>query len=828
MSKLVCVSVLALLAALAMSAASAGGTETPVALSIKADIDGDKLFDDLESKLAAVSDGDSLRVVVVLKQAATIGAIDMLQDSVGSFELRHRYSVIPGFAATVTKAQAEALAGLPVVAQVEEDSKVSASNATAQASFGVTKARIDAGVTGDGDGNPNAYTKDDFVAAVIDSGIDDSHEDLNGGKVIGWNDFVNGLPDPYDDNDHGTHVAATIAGAGDARGDRLYRGAAYEGALVGVKVLDANGNGFMSDVTVAINWVVSNKATYGVEAINLSLGTATCSNGSDATSLAVNSASAAGIVVAVAAGNFGPGTCTIGSPGAAAGALTVGAMADTGTVAAPDTGPNGFYQAAFSSRGKTLDGRIKPDVSGPGVSITSADAGTSTGYVAFNGTSMATPFVAGVALLMLDANPALTPSQVKSTIMGTAIDWGRGGDNKTAGTTGQDIDYGAGRLDGYAAIETAKGADIGTSPSAPVHEFHDGTLGGTGQLVDFPLSVTSTDFPIAATLIIPSINGSSAASPNLDLRLYDPSSVQVASAVTTGRQDQLGYKPLTTGTYTLRVVSANGSGGFMVDVSGPLGVAGPDLTPPTVVSVSPADGLTNVARSTNVAATFSEAMNQASVQGAFSLRDPGANVVAGAFSWNGNTLTFNPAADLAQSTTYTARITTAANDLAGNALQSDKIWTFTTAAAVTSVTDFADAAIVDKGTVTGTLARLQANDNSFYQVNGTSTQPRETQWRGLFTGVPAGLTSLKLVVRDKCSGASTRTIEVYNVVSGTWVVLDQRSLAGTETNLLLTPPGPASDYVDASGQLSVRLRTVRSGSLQRHRTDVLQAQYDVP
>ena len=114
----------------------------------------------------------------------------------------------------------------------------------------------------------------------------------------------------------------------------------------------------------------------------------------------------------------------------------------------------------------------------------------------------------------------------------------------------------------------------------------------------------------------------------------------------------------------------------------------------------------------------------------------------------------------------------------------------------------------------------------FFQVNGTATQPRETQWRGQFTNVPATLTNLRITVRDKCSGASTRTIEIFNVVTGTWVLLDQRSLSGTEVAVVLTPPGAASQYVNASGTLSVRLRTVRTGSLQRHRTDLLQAQYD--
>ena len=106
------------------------------------------------------------------------------------------------------------------------------------------------------------------------------------------------------------------------------------------------------------------------------------------TSQAIQRAVNAGIVVAVAAGNAGPGTCTVGTPGAAPAALTVGAMTDLG--------PGGFYLASFSSRGPTADGRIKPDVVAPGVSVTSAAANTTSGYSIYSGTSMATPFVAGV------------------------------------------------------------------------------------------------------------------------------------------------------------------------------------------------------------------------------------------------------------------------------------------------------------------------------------------------------------------------------------------------------------------------------------------------
>ena len=101
-------------------------------------------------------------------------------------------------------------------------------NDSAQASFGVTKARVDAGVDGDGDGNAATYSKNDLVAAVIDTGIDAAHQDLDEGKVLAFANCIGGcvLAAPFDDNGHGTHVAATIAGEGDARADRLYKGAA--------------------------------------------------------------------------------------------------------------------------------------------------------------------------------------------------------------------------------------------------------------------------------------------------------------------------------------------------------------------------------------------------------------------------------------------------------------------------------------------------------------------------------------------------------------------------------------------------------------------------
>jgi hypothetical protein len=290
----------------------------------------------------------------------------------------------------------------------------------------------------------------------------------------------------------------------------------------------------------------------------MSLGTPGCHNGTDADSLAVNAAQSAGLVVAVSAGNSGPGTCTIGSPGVATGALTVGSMADLGV--------GGFYLAFDSSRGLTADGRVKPDVAAPGVNVTSAAANSGTGYIGYSGTSMASPFVAGVALLILDAAPALTPQAVKDKIMQTALDWGRGPSGLN-GSRGNDREYGAGRLDAYAALGSA-GAGIGPSAPGPDHELREGSMSGTGASADYLFEVRDTSYPIAATLIHAGMTAGSATSPDFDIFLYGPSGTEVASSEFRTRQEELTHQPAATGTYRLRVLSFRGSGDYFVDVSG--------------------------------------------------------------------------------------------------------------------------------------------------------------------------------------------------------------------------------------------------------------------
>jgi serine protease AprX len=465
---------------------------------------------------------------------------------------------VNGFAASATRMQIEALARAPLVRRVEANSVLVGANDEAQAAFGVAKARFDL----------PSLDANGITVAVLDSGIDTRHPDL-ADKVVAFKDFVNNqLDPPYDDNGHGTHVSAILAGDGDESGG-LYRGVAPGVSIAAVKVLDASLQGQSATVLEGFDWVLKNRSALGIRMIVLSMQTAAgaCSDGTEALSAAIDNATAVGLLVVVAAGNRGPGMCSIGSPAAAASALTVGAMADTGE--------GGFQLAPFSSRGPTLDGRIKPDVVGPGVEITSAKRVS--GYEPRSGTSMAAPFVAGVAALMLDVNPSLTPQQLKAMIMNTATDWGRGGDNTAAGSSGPDIDYGAGRLDAYAAIRAA-GAALDAPPPVPAHELHQGSIPAAGSHFDHELSVNDTAFPIAATLIAPG-----SAPPDLDLALFNPSGTEVASSRSIGtRQEQLSFQPPSPGTYTLRVASRAGAGAYFVDISGATSSPPVNGVPPSV------------------------------------------------------------------------------------------------------------------------------------------------------------------------------------------------------------------------------------------------------
>ena len=244
---------------------------------------------------------------------------------------------------------------------------------------------------------------------IVDTGIDPNHLDF-ANRVAQMKDFTG--EGSNDNNGHGSHVAGIVGGTGSASNGR-YKGVAPDCTYYTAKVLKGDGSGSSSDVMAGIEWAVQQ----GAQVINLSLGSDGACDGTDALSVLCDSAVGKGVVLCIAAGNAGPGASTVGSPGCAKTVITIGATNDSDQI------------AGFSSRGPTSDGRVKPDLCFPGSGIVSCRAaGTSMGtpidnsYTNASGTSMATPHAAGTCALLLQANPGLSPQQIKDVLMSTVKD----------------------------------------------------------------------------------------------------------------------------------------------------------------------------------------------------------------------------------------------------------------------------------------------------------------------------------------------------------------------------------------------------------------------
>ncbi|MEA3282212.1 MAG: S8 family serine peptidase [Euryarchaeota archaeon] len=316
----------------------------------------------------------------------------------------------------------------------------------------------------------------DVTIAVIDTGIDASHESLDDPdddpatddeKVIAFEDFVNSQTDPYDNNGHGTQCAGIAAGTG---GDSDYVGVAPMSKLVGVKVLDQYGHGSESDYIAGIEWCVLNKDVYGIDVISISWGTDMNGDGMSPIEIACDSAVDAGIVVCVAAGNLGPGSSTVGTPASAREMIAVGAIEDSMDI------------AYFSSRGPTTDDRIKSDVCAVGADVTAPAANSGGGYGTHSGTSMATPHVAGVAALLIEYNPYVTPSEVKDILHSISLD---------KGGMGPDNTYGWGVVDSVAALDNVSAIRITLDAGGPYDP---------GDRVTITGSISNRTIPISAVV----------------------------------------------------------------------------------------------------------------------------------------------------------------------------------------------------------------------------------------------------------------------------------------------------------------------------------------
>lgn len=260
--------------------------------------------------------------------------------------------------------------------------------------------------------------------AIVDTGVH-PHPDLiyPRNRIKAFKDFVKNKTKPYDDNGHGTHCAGDAAGNGSQSKGR-YAGPAPKANIIGVKVLDKKGSGYLSKVIAGIQWCIKNKDKFGIRVLSLSLGTpANQSYKDDPLCQAVRKAWDRGLVVCAAAGNEGPEPRTINSPGIEPAIITVGATDDKNTSKTIDD-----RISKFSSRGPTIDGLLKPDLVVPGANIKSlrspgsyfdrynSAARVGKYYTSMSGTSMATPICAGVVALILEGFPHLKPLNVKNLL----------------------------------------------------------------------------------------------------------------------------------------------------------------------------------------------------------------------------------------------------------------------------------------------------------------------------------------------------------------------------------------------------------------------------
>jgi len=562
------------------------------------DHDGDHVDDLFAPTLRRAASGHRFDVIVT--------GIDLAaaERAVGRVGLRHRLPLIDGFSASMTAGQARALARRPGVRRVEQVTTVRMVDDGTNRDFGASAVPIDhPGVDGSGIG-----------LCVVDTGVDPAHEQI-APRSVAFFDAVNGRTTAYDDQGHGTHVTSIAAGDGvGGASAATFVGVAPAATLYAAKVLNSAGTGSNDQVVAGIDWCA---AQSGVGVISMSLGDTAGGDGTDAPSLAVDRAVALGKVVVVAAGNSGDQPGTINAPGTARGAITVGAVSDHSSPVGTARHDDGIWLAAFSSRGPTSDGRTKPDLAAPGVTVTAAQRGTVSGYVTLSGTSMATPYVAGAAVLLREAAPAATPAAVRAALTGQAVD---------VGAAGVDNDYGAGLIDVRAAVDAAMGISPVRTTALPQLSRVVATVPNAGA-VDIPIVVPAdgVGVPLAVTLTIAGqpvcVWGCLIVewSPDIDMELRAPGGAVLASSACTlsglscgiGRQETLGVRPTAAGTYVLHVFAWNGGKGGSVaaDISrGPVGSATEPPPPPA-----------NIAPTANAGADQTVRANRKSGLGSFTL-----------------------------------------------------------------------------------------------------------------------------------------------------------------------------------------------------------------
>jgi serine protease AprX len=372
------------------------------------DADRDGIMDWLEELAAAalVEDPEArLDVVVDLDRAPT--PLDVARLEALGLEVQFVSDRVDAVLGSLPAAAIDAARALPHVVMLEAQGRgyPMLQSATPVVAMGFVRREL-------------GYYGKDVTVAVLDTGINAAHvglDDLDDNdltddpKVIAFYDaYTNQTPLPYDSGEHGTWVAGIAAGTGGGNDPNV--GLAPMANLVGVRI--GSSGGFPEHTALrGLEWTIDNKDTYNISVMVCSwgivLGGPNDHNGNSAISRLADEAVAAGISVVVAAGNSAL-SATVTAPGDARDVVTVGSVGDDGIL------------STFSSEGPTTDGRTKPDVVAPGESITGPWSRNNAGYYTGDGTSASAPVVGGIIAAMMEANPYLTPGQVKQILHETS------------------------------------------------------------------------------------------------------------------------------------------------------------------------------------------------------------------------------------------------------------------------------------------------------------------------------------------------------------------------------------------------------------------------
>ena len=370
--------------------------------------------------------------------------------------LRRKFASLAGTSAQLTGRQILRLADRSGVLAITLDSK------TAAAAYG--NSQVWPASVGASWSAPPANTTYPTIA-IVDSGVQSGRSEF-GSRLLTQVNFVTaGINSPGDGRGHGTLVASIAANGGAS-----YTGAEPRANLVSLDVLDDTGNGRVSDVIAACEWIIAHKDEYNIRVANLSLNAGGGPFHLDPLDRAVEMLWLNGIVVVVASGNYGTPTGPTGvvySPANDPFVITVGASSTRNTVSTSDD-----YAAPWSAWGYTGEGFLKPELAAPGrwmrgavpsaatMKLGFADRSLGPDYMWMSGTSFAAPVVSGLVATILSRNPSWTPDQVKGALMLSA--------KVPSGYTPGEA-FGVGLANGAAALATSGTAN----PNAGLNAFVD-------------------------------------------------------------------------------------------------------------------------------------------------------------------------------------------------------------------------------------------------------------------------------------------------------------------------------------------------------------------